>query len=483
MKKIFLLILFFFIIIFSAYIITINNLDSKNLNFIKNNLGDYQKNIIKKYLLFNYNKNENKMNDDFDLRKLNHSQSRTIFEFEQNLRRVLNLFSYEEILKKEIYYIKNEKKFRFVKNTDLVIFEKSIPLTMYTSENGIYTGLGPKFPGAAFLDFYNENLLILSARGLLGYGNLNQEFNIFNVIENNINDFININQFSKKHWFSIKDLKIYKDKIFVSYSDEISIDCWNTSLIYGDINLTKIVFKKLYSSDSCIHSDVMLNKDEDFHGNQAGGRIFALDQNEVLLTIGDYRQRYLAQDLESTNGKIIKINLQSKKYEIISMGHRNPQGLFYNKDKDIIISTEHGPQGGDEVNIIKNNLNQIQNFGWPVSSYGEHYGGKDDINNKDLYKKYPLFKSHKDYGFIEPVINFTPSIAISEIVHISENKYAFSSLKEKSFYTFDLFENNPKNLTKYVIGERIRDMIIKNNQIFMFLENTASIAILDLENL
>ena len=66
------------------------------------------------------------------------------------------------------------------------------------------------------------------------------------------------------------------------------------------------------------------------------------------------------------------------------MGHRNPQGLYFDKEKNILLETEHGPMGGDEINLI--NLNgikkgKIPNFGWPISSAGEHYGG---ISEKEI---------------------------------------------------------------------------------------------------
>ena len=63
-------------------------------------------------------------------------------------------------------------------------------------------------------------------------------------------------------------------------------------------------------------------------------------------------QRDLAQQDDSVFGKILKINLKNNTYENLSKGHRNPQGLFYDKINNIIISTEHGPKGGDEINII-----------------------------------------------------------------------------------------------------------------------------------
>ena len=60
------------------------------------------------------------------------------------------------------------------------------------------------------------------------------------------------------------------------------------------------------------------------------------------------------------------------------MGHRNPQGLYYNQSKNFVLSTEHGPQGGDEINLITLLEKKIFNYGWPISSYGEHYGGREE---------------------------------------------------------------------------------------------------------
>ena len=53
------------------------------------------------------------------------------------------------------------------------------------------------------------------------------------------------------------------------------------------------------------------------------------------------------------NGKIIKINVDNGDYEVISMGHRNPQGLYFDKENNFILETEHGPWGGDEINLIE----------------------------------------------------------------------------------------------------------------------------------
>ena len=80
------------------------------------------------------------------------------------------------------------------------------------------------------------------------------------------------------------------------------------------------------------------------------------------------------------------------------------------ENQNAIISTEHGPKGGDEININRYPSSKIMNFGYPISSYGEHYS-----NDKYLYEEAPLYKSHKDYGFEEPVDYFVPSIGISDV--------------------------------------------------------------------
>ena len=73
--------------------------------------------------------------------------------------------------------------------------------------------------------------------------------------------------------------------------------------------------------------------------------------------------------LEAQPFKIIAISKKNSGSRVVSLGHRNPQGLDYSTDFDYLISTEHGPAGGDEVNLNIDTEN-IKNFGWPISSYG-----------------------------------------------------------------------------------------------------------------
>jgi glucose/arabinose dehydrogenase len=198
---------------------------------------------------------------------------------------------------------------------------------------------------------------------VLGYSPLDKNTLNFKQIENNIHDFINEQQFKKHKRFSIKDLHISNNRIYVSYTEEIKKDCWNMSILAADFNYSKINFKKFFSPEECIHS--VKNNDNEFNAMQSGGRIITLDNNHIIFSTGEFRSRYLAQDIRSINGKLIKINIKSSNFKIISSGHRNVQGLLYDKDENFLLFTEHGPAGGDEINLLDVTKDTIYNYGWP----------------------------------------------------------------------------------------------------------------------
>ena len=109
----------------------------------------------------------------------------------------------------------------------------------------------------------------------------------------------------------------------------------------------------------------MVAKIQKFFVNQSGGRIVDFNDNKILFSTGAMRAYYKdeskkiihEQDVNSKFGKVISINLETLEDKIFTLGHRNPQGLLYDKENNIVLETEHGPQGGDEINLIK--LNHI----------------------------------------------------------------------------------------------------------------------------
>ncbi len=377
------------------------------------------------------------------------------------------------------------------------IYDDNISVKFYTPiGDTLLYGITNTTPGSGYLDIHDDNLILVSSSGVIGYSKkpLNKpKFGIsLKQIQNNLNNFIDIEQFKKSRhfddpkyswlkggWYSIKDIEIFNGDIYVSYTKEVKENCWNTSLLSGKMNYVYIHFTTLFTSEECVNE--YDNIDDEYNAHQSGGRIINLNNETVLFSIGDFRSRYRSQMENSIFGKVIRFNKKNKNYEVISMGHRNPQGLFYNEEENFLLEAEHGPQGGDEINVIKLNNNTIQNFGWAISSYGEHYGGKNAPENKNKYEKYPLHKSHSEYGFIEPLKYFNPSIGISQIIGLdNENQYVVASLKAHSLYFFEYYNNNKENnfniVKKLDIGERIRDMIYYNNKLYLFLEDTASLA-------
>ncbi len=117
-------------------------------------------------------------------------------------------------------------------------------------------------------------------------------------------------------------------------------------------------------------------------GRHFGSRITFDNDGHLFFGIGDRGVRDNAQDLSNHAGSIIRltldgkapsdnpfVNQNNKRAEIWSYGHRNPQGLFFDRKKQILWEIEHGPRGGDEINLIKKG----HNYGWPVISYGKEY--------------------------------------------------------------------------------------------------------------
>ncbi|MDC1013709.1 PQQ-dependent sugar dehydrogenase [Gammaproteobacteria bacterium] len=141
--------------------------------------------------------------------------------------------------------------------------------------------------------------------------------------------------------------------------------------------------------------------------NGVGGGFLKISDNEVLLGTGtpsvdgvDSDISILAQDDQSLWGKILSISLLADQIDvsIFSKGQRNPQGIF--SINNVIYGVDHGPMGGDELNILEKGANH----GWPIQSLGSEYG---------------LKRINKDYSIIEnnssPLLSFVPSIGISSV--------------------------------------------------------------------
>jgi glucose/arabinose dehydrogenase len=143
--------------------------------------------------------------------------------------------------------------------------------------------------------------------------------------------------------------------------------------------------------------------------NHFGGRMAFLPDRSFFLTLGDgFEYREQAQNPRSDLGKIVHLAEDGRPVSpqsaiataaprLYSMGHRNQQGLAVDASTGRIYETEHGPQGGDELNVIVSG----RNYGWPLITYGMDYSGA-------------FVSPYKSYaGLEQPLVQWTPSIAPS----------------------------------------------------------------------
>ncbi len=329
-------------------------------------------------------------------------------------------------------YLKNKYGYGKIKKKSIEKDGKKYSLNYFVAPFYTENILNNKKSG--YLDFYKDQIILVFTSGKIisidKFDLINNEVLNFKEIKNNL---IDLNLFNPEiRWSGIKDIKIFKNTILISITEEIRPQCYATTLLYSKINGNNFNFQHLFRTNECV--DINKNNVKAFkyfNGHQTGGRIEELN-NYIFLTIGDYNNWKLPQNRKSVFGKTVKINFDNKKYEILSIGHRNQQGLKILTKKNQLISTEHGPKGGDEINLINLDISSEQNFGWPLSSYGEHY---DVVPINSYTKKFaPLKKSHNKFGFTEPVFYFNEGIGISEIIKnyfSNKNSFFVTSLKKK----------------------------------------------------
>ncbi len=156
-------------------------------------------------------------------------------------------------------------------------------------------------------------------------------------------------------------------------------------------------------------------------GRHFGSRLVFGRDGTLYISLGDRGQRPSAQDLGDHRGSLIRVNADGSvppdnpfvgranvRPEIYTYGNRNMQGMSLNPMSGVIWTHEHGPQGGDEVNV----MNPGTNYGWPVITYGVNYGFGTKIGEG----------THKD-GMAQPVHKWVPSIAPSGMTFYIGNRF------------------------------------------------------------
>lgn len=245
----------------------------------------------------------------------------------------------------------------------------------------------------------------------------------------------------------------------------------NNSLVYlsyaagtPDANSTRIIRAELtgngFSNVETIFSTVP-PKDTPQH---YGGKLLFLPDGTLMLTTGDgFEYREAAQDKYSQLGKVIRINpdgsvptdnpfaQEGGDAMVYSYGHRNPQGLALDSRTGRIYLHEHGPKGGDELNLVLPGAN----YGWPAVTYGKNYSGA----SISPFTQYP--------GITDPLHYWVPSIAPSGLTFYEGDLFPewhgdlfIGALVDREVRRMDM--ENGRVIAEEVlfseIGERIRDV-------------------------
>ena len=214
-------------------------------------------------------------------------------------------------------------------------------------------------------------------------------------------------------------------------------------------------WQTIFESSPCL--PIKPGRGAAFGGEQVGGNLEFLNERSLLLTLGDnkfdgyYQSPDYVSDPVAHYGKTITIDMQTGKVAIFTRGHRNPQGLALSSDGRL-WSTEHGPQGGDELNL----LHEGGNYGYPFHSYGVEYGSVTWP---------PGVGAENNQGDVRPAFGWVPSIGISDLVAVADPEFGgwngdllIGSLVGQAVWRVRLEDQRGVYAEPIQIGERVRDI-------------------------
>jgi len=193
-----------------------------------------------------------------------------------------------------------------------------------------------------------------------------------------------------------------------------------------------------------------------FDDSETGGRLAWDSRGQLLLTLGDHGfdgrlATSLAQQEDADYGKVLLLDGTGGR-RIMSLGHRNPQGLLVDREGRTWV-TEHGPRGGDELNLIDG---VGKNYGWPLATYGTDYG-------LEYWPLAPEGRNHAE--FEEPLLAFVPSVAVSNLIEVGPDQFPrwhgdllISSLRGQSLFRVRMRENRIVYVEPIPIDREIRDL-------------------------
>ncbi|NVD06443.1 PQQ-dependent sugar dehydrogenase [Vibrio sp. JPW-9-11-11] len=227
--------------------------------------------------------------------------------------------------------------------------------------------------------------------------------------------------------------------------------------------------------------ELLVTKSGSDGGRHFGSRI-TFDNESVYFSVGDRGERDNGQDRQTHAGSILRLTpdgqvpndnpyIDDDKVlsEIWSYGHRNPQGLFFDSQSKQLWSIEHGPRGGDEINLIAKG----KNYGWPITSHGKEYWGPLDVG-----------EAEEKPGIESPIKVYVPSIAPGSLVMYRgerfpelDGKLLAGALKLTHINIISLARGVAIDEQRILqdLGERVRDIEVLPNGEIIFSSDSGRI--------
>lgn len=208
---------------------------------------------------------------------------------------------------------------------------------------------------------------------------------------------------------------LYENRCFVSLLSKIELERSGDNIVaLGD-------WEEIYRTSPCMDPDSDFYDDDEytvrrwkFGGHISGGRIIKYDDSHLLLSMGDhfydgYDKAAYAQLDDNSYGKYILINKKTLEARNFAKGTRNAQGL-YKDSEGTIWATEHGPDGGDELNVVFDGAN----YGWPEVTFGIQYH----------HNRWPgASEQGRHDRFVQPIFSWSNTIAPSDLIRIEGDKF------------------------------------------------------------
>lgn len=307
----------------------------------------------------------------------------------------------------------------------------------------------------------------------------------------NLYDYLSLNQIRHPNELPLAmDLHISDGFIYLSVViPGLQNKCERLSLYKLDFSDENLGTKKLENEKKPLFQTPCIRDRE--NSLMWGGRITS-SKLSVFLSVGEQRfdrsgfpKSSIMSESEISNtksffGKILEISKNDDRVRIFSSGHRNAQGLYFSPEDNLLFESEHGPNGGDEINILRRG----ENYGWPYVTFGKPYpkkypSGEDERNNAndpalgvdmDLGKFGAKSGSHFDYNY--PLFSWSPGSGAGNLVKISKSSILtewqgnllVALMGQEAFLRVILGPANEVVFTELIeLQFRIRDFVVTQN--------------------